>query len=341
VGEPPDELPRWARRLADEPERVIPLEPMAGEPLADPDWPDREPPKCGILNVDKPMGLTSHDVVAAVRKASGVRRVGHAGTLDPLATGVLVVCIGSATRVIDHIQFGSKAYRARARLGVATTTYDAEGDIVEARDASGVTPADVERALAAYRGSFTQTPPMYSAIRHDGRRLYELARHGLEVERDARPVRVDRLELTEWEPPELTLEMTVSKGFYVRSLVHDLGRDLSVGAHVAALRRTAVGAFAIEDAVLLPRIVEAFVEGWWPRLVYPLDTALREYAALIVDQSADAAIRNGRQIEGPAPRAGHGDVVRAYSSDGVFIGLLRWDEVTVRWQPDRVFPSVT
>jgi tRNA pseudouridine55 synthase len=297
----------------------------------------REPPRSGILNIDKPAGPTSHDVVQVVRRASGQRRVGHAGTLDPLATGVLLVCLGSATRVIDDLQSGRKAYRAEACLGVSTTTYDAEGEVVTTRDPSRVTLPALEEAVAAWRGEVLQAPPMHSAVHHEGRRLYEFARKGIEIERAPRPVTIHRLEIAAWAPPIVTLAMVVSKGTYVRSLVHDIGGALGVGAHLVRLRRTAVGPFSVEDAAPLSRVVDAFVEGWWPQLMHPLDAALAHCPALVVDAAAVAAIRRGQQVDGPEPGA-RGPRARAYDEGGGFIGILRWDAVTGRWQPDRVFP---
>jgi len=197
----------------------------------------------GILNLDKPRGPTSHDVVARIRRLTGVRRVGHAGTLDPLATGVLLICIGRATRVSEYLMTGRKVYRARARLGVTTDTYDAEGQVVAEAEVEA-SRAQVEAALAQFRGQIAQVPPMYSAIKHQGTSLHRLARQGIEVEREPRPVEIFRLELTAWEPPECTLEMTCSRGTYVRSLVHDLGQTLGCGAYLTGLIRLASGDFA-------------------------------------------------------------------------------------------------
>lgn len=330
------DLPAWAQRLNAQRDEIIPLIPAAPAERSAP--PIKEPPKSGILIIDKPAGQTSHDVVQAVRRASGVRRVGHAGTLDPLATGVLVVCLESATRVIEEIQAGEKVYRAGVRLGQTTTTYDAEGPIVAEQDASGISREAVLEALDAFRGPIKQTPPMFSAVKREGRRMYELARLGIEVEREPRPVTVYALELVEWAPPEIVLEMCVSKGTYVRALAHDLGQALGVGAHLAALTRLAVGRFHLEQAERLPRVVEAFLEGWWPMLLHPLDSALEDYAALVMDAASEAAMRHGQQFDAPPPETGMTRLVRAYNPHGQFIGLVRWDEVNERWQPDRVFP---
>ena len=328
----------WSGHRDGEPDGIIPLSPVRREPH-DPAWAEREPARRGILVIDKPSGQTSHDVVAAVRRAAGARRVGHAGTLDPLATGVLVVCLGSATRVVEEIQAGPKRYEARLRLGVTTTTYDAQGDVIERRDPSGTGRQDVERALHAFRGAIEQIPPMVSALHHQGRRLYELARQGLEVERAPRPVTVHSLALTDWSPPELALTMEVSAGTYVRSIAHDLGAALGVGAHVVALRRTAVGRFELAEALPLPRVIEAFAEGWWPRLLLPLDTALLDYEALVVTAEHEQDIRHGRAFDGPPPAADPSAPVRAYSATGRFLALLRWDAIDRRWRPERVFPT--
>jgi tRNA pseudouridine55 synthase len=296
-----------------------------------------DPPRSGILNVDKPAGLTSHDVVQAIRRAAGVRRVGHAGTLDPMATGVLVVCIGSATRVVDDIQDGDKCYRATVRLGVTTTTQDAEGDVVTTVDPTGVSRSDVEAVLATLRGETHQVPPMYSARHHEGERLYRLARRGVEVDRPARPIWVHALDLADWAPPDLVLEMRVGKGTYVRTLAHDLGQLLGVGAHLAALQRTAVGRFILADADALARVVDAFADGSWPGVLHPLDTALLDRPAIVVDPAREAAIRQGQQVDGSPPADGHTEA-RVYDATGHFVGLVRWDPVHGRWQPDRVFP---
>lgn len=334
---PDDEaIPGWWARLAGQSDAVIPLVPVAGRPPVMPR--PKEPPKSGILNIAKPSGMTSHDVVQAVRKASGERRVGHAGTLDPLARGVLVVCMGSATRVIEEVQATRKTYLAVVRLGEATTTYDAEGEVTERADPSHLSQEQVDAALAPFRGDILQTPPMYSALKHQGKRLYDLARQGIEVERPARPVTVYDLRITDWSSPDLTLTMTVSSGTYVRSIAHDLGSALGVGAHLASLERSAVGSFTLAEAEPLHRVVEAFVDGWWPALLHPLDVALLGYSALIVDDTSEAALRNGQQIAGPPPGPTVTHDVRAYHKDGRFIGLLHWDDVSERWQPARIFP---
>jgi len=353
--DPPEDtsLPAWAERVNANLGEVIPLglkkaapPPPATPPplaaaLAARAAGGGMPPKSGILSIDKPSGMTSHDVVQALRRASGEQRIGHAGTLDPMATGVLVVCLGSATRVVEEVQQGLKGYRARVTLGASTSTYDAEGEVLASADPSGVSEADIEAALERFRGEIQQIPPMVSALKQGGKRLYELARKGIEVERAPRDVTVHRLELVDWSPPDATLELTVTSGTYVRSIAHDLGQALGVGAHLSALQRTFVGPFALADAVPLATAVEAFTEGWWPPLLHPLDMALTAYDALIVDAAIEKAMRDGQQFDGPRPRARDRRRIRVYEAETGFVGVARWDDLTERWQPERVFPKAS
>lgn len=227
----------------------------------------------GILNLNKPLGPTSHDVVRRVRALAGVRRVGHAGTLDPLATGVLLVCVGKATRVAEYLVATRKVYAARVRLGVATNTFDAGGDAVSESPVD-VSRAQIEAALAQFRGRILQVPPMYSAVKHRGVPLYRLARRGIEVTRQPRSVEVFRLDLTAWEPPDVLLEVTCSPGTYVRALAQDLGQALGCGAHLAALTRQASGSFLLEDAITLEELAVAASEDRWSDHLHPLDAAL-------------------------------------------------------------------
>jgi tRNA pseudouridine55 synthase len=285
----------------------------------------------GILNLDKPPGLTSHDVVDRVRAVAGQRRVGHAGTLDPMATGVLLVCLGRATRVAEYLMASSKTYRAHVRLGVATDTYDAEGTVVEERPVE-VDRAAVEAALDRFRGSILQVPPMYSAVKHRGKRLYQLARQGVTVEREPRPVEIYRLELLEWRPPDLVLEVSCSPGTYIRSLAHDLGQVLGCGAHLAGLVRLASGDFRLEEAVGLEELTRERL----PSLLLPLDAALRSYPALHLDEEGALAVRSGRGVKGPEPE-GEAGLARAYGPDGVFLAVMEYRPDRGVWHPRKVF----
>ncbi len=268
----------------------------------------------GFFNVDKPSGMTSHDVVARVRHACGIKRVGHAGTLDPLATGVLILCVGGATRLSEYVMHATKRYRARVHLGVITDTYDAEGEIVQARDASQITQEMVEQALTAFVGEIEQVPPMYSAIKQGGRKLYDLARAGQTVEREARRVRIDSLTLSDWQPPEFTLDVTCSAGTYIRSLAYDLGEALGVGAHLAGLRRTASGRFTLENAVPLDTLLSSPAD-----YLIPPSVALADYPALVLDAGSVEEIRHGRAIAGTLDR---GQIAMAYGADGDLVAVL-------------------
>ena len=254
----------------------------------------------GVLVVDKPAGMTSHDVVAVVRRAAGQRKVGHTGTLDPDATGVLVVCLGRATRLVRFLQSGTKTYAATMVLGVETTSQDAAGEVVATHDASGVDESLVAKALGDLVGDIEQIPPMVSAVKVDGERLHAKARRGEVVERDPRPVTVHELHLTLFTPgtrPEATFEVTCSSGTYVRTLANDAGAALGVGAHLRSLRRTANSGFAIEDAVSLDEVRARGEQGTFASLLLDLITAVRALPSVTVDDLDEARrLTNGATL---------------------------------------------
>jgi tRNA pseudouridine55 synthase len=295
----------------------------------------------GILNLNKPRGPTSHDIVKRVRALTGTRRVGHAGTLDPLATGVLLVCIGRATRVAEYLMAGQKVYRACVRLGITTDTYDAEGQVVaEAAEVQVLeaSHAQVEAALMHFRGTIAQVPPMYSAVKHKGTPLHRLARRGIEVARQPRQVEIFRLELTAWEPPDCTLEIACSSGTYVRTLAHDLGQVLGCGAHITSLTRSASGTFHLEDAVTLEEFAQATAENRWPDLLHPTDTALAHFPALHLDTDAARRVCSGQAI--PPSQGGReegGGLARAYGPGDTFLALVAYDPAVDVWRPRKVF----
>lgn len=249
----------------------------------------------GVLVVDKPQGLTSFDVVREVRRALRVKKAGHTGTLDPMATGVLPVCVGDATKIAQFITEATKAYDATVRLGVTTDTLDAEGKVLAERPVPPVTREVLEAALARFRGTFPQTPPMYSAVKVGGRRLYELARAGEEIERAARPVTVYELTLRDFSATEVKLSVRSSKGFFVRCLAADLGEALGCGAHLAALRRTQSGPFTLAQAIPLAE-VQAQGPALDQRLV-PLADALSDVPALAVTAAEAERVRHGGLVE--------------------------------------------
>jgi len=216
----------------------------------------------GIMIVNKPMGMTSHDVVARVRKKFGIKRVGHAGTLDPLATGVLVILLGKATRLFEKFVGMDKAYRATLILGTATNSADIEGKIIEQRSFDHITEEDVAVVFKKFRGAIDQVPPMVSAVKIKGKKLYELARAGIEVERKPRAVTIYRLELQSFKKPEVSFVLECSKGTYVRQLAEDVGKALGCGACITQIERTKVGPFAIEESISLDAINESHIRHW-------------------------------------------------------------------------------
>ena len=293
----------------------------------------------GILNIDKPYGITSMDVVRRIKRASGQRRVGHGGTLDPIATGVIPVCLGLATRLMEDVVGGSKSYLASVELGISTDTYDALGEVVERRDASGISLADVKGAIPAFVGDILQVPPMYSALKRDGKRLYDLARAGVEIEREARPVTVHGITLQDWTPPVATIQVDCGKGFYMRSLANDLGQTLDCGGNLKTLTRLKSGAFTVEDALSLDEAEERFADGSWREVVHSPDIALRNLRAIVVGKRTEDMLRNGRafDIRGASQQAQLGERCRAYSTDGRFLATAIFDADLRRWRPEKVF----
>jgi tRNA pseudouridine55 synthase len=291
----------------------------------------------GILNLDKPRGKTSFGVVALVRRLSGERRVGHAGTLDPDATGVLPVCLGQGTRLIEFLAEATKIYRAEIELGIATDTYDATGKVTQRCDASSLTEEQVEKALFSFIGFIDQTPPMYSAVKQQGVPLYRWARAGVDLPRRARRVEISRLEIVDWKLPLFTLEVECSKGTYIRSLAHDLGQKLGCGAHLRNLVRLKSGPFYIRDAVSISQLEDAFRQGHWVELFHPIDVAVLHLPAIIVDDESERAVINGRPLDLMQGAEVSDKVFRAYSRDGRFIAILRYDEMRGCWKPEKVF----
>lgn len=284
----------------------------------------------GFLNIDKPLGMSSHDVVARVRRGLKIKKVGHAGTLDPLATGVLILCLGGATRLSEYVMRSTKTYKATLHLGVATTTYDAEGDIVSQQDVSHINRAMLEGSLGDFLGDIEQIPPMYSAVKQGGKKLYALARAGEVVERPARPVRIDSLRILEWSLPEVLIEVRCSAGTYIRSLAHDLGDALGVGAHLSGLVRECSGAFTLAEAATLDAVLNA--EDWQSYLVSPR-SALASMPELELDSLAADHVKHGRVIEDSA--AENGALVQAYGPDDTFLAILRGEDGY--WRPQKVF----
>lgn len=286
----------------------------------------------GLIVIDKAAGPTSHDVVQRVRRALGTRRVGHGGTLDPDATGVLLVAVGQATRFFAFLAGEDKVYEGRVRLGFATDTYDASGRRVTDEAAELPERGKLLTAMKAFEGRILQTPPRFSAKKIAGTPSYRLARADREFSLEPVAVTVARFDLVEYRPPEVVFEVACSAGTYVRSIAHDLGRTLGCGAHLASLRRTSSGSFGLADAVPLEALEEAAGRGEAARFIRPLERLLPRAPAVVVRPEAEAYVRNGRRLESahlletagvlPFRKAG-GDVTRILSSDGRLLALGR------------------
>lgn len=300
----------------------------------------------GFINLYKPVGITSMDALRRVKRITGQRqKVGHGGTMDPLARGVLPVCFGQATRLMDYVVGGTKRYVMDVKLGESTTTYDSEGEVTATRSVAGITQADIESALEPFIGVVDQVPPMYSAVKVDGQRLYKLARAGIEVEREARSVEIQGIRLTRLDLPTLTLDVECGRGVYMRSLAHDLGEALGCGGHVTDLERRYCGGFSSEDGVTLEDLeAEAQREpDGWRRLLHPVDWVVRDMKTVTVGAAAEKFLRNGQSVSlGRADlNAGYLEQFRAYNTAGQFLALVRFDRAGNSWKPLKVFNSNT
>ena len=295
----------------------------------------------GIINIDKPYGITSMDVVRRIKRASRQKRVGHAGTLDPIATGVIPVCIGQATRVTEYLNDGRKEYEAQIELGVTTDTYDAMGEVLQRSEPGDLSEDEILTALKPFEGSIEQVPPMYSALKKDGKRLYDLARAGIEVEREPRQVVVYDITLLELQGNVVRVLVACGKGFYMRSLAFDLGQALGCGGHLKSLIRTKSGPFRVENAIALEDAEDAFSSSDWPGILNPPDVVLSSMRAAIVGPKIEDMVRNGRALpQGLRMPNGRADEkCRAYSVDGRFIAILTFDATLASWRPEKVFSS--
>lgn len=292
----------------------------------------------GALVVDKPVGMTSHDVVQAIRNGTNLRRAGHTGTLDPRASGVLVILVGPAVRLSEYVSASDKRYQAIIRLGGSTDTFDAEGMVTPTKDPITITEAQFEEALKTFVGEIEQTPPPYSAVKVQGRKAYEMAREGEEVELAPRKITVHHLEVLEWTPPEVVIDVHCSSGTYVRSLANDLGVMLGCGAYLVGLRRTKSGRFSLRDAVPLRKLQEAFAAGNWYQYLIPAAEALGDWPAVELNPDEVEGVRHGHRVKvvGEPTET----KVRGVSTQGELVALM---ELTINadgsreWQPKKVF----
>jgi tRNA pseudouridine55 synthase len=313
----------------------------------------------GILNINKATGITSHDVVANIRRLLKEKRVGHAGTLDPAASGVLPICVGQATRVAEYLSDSGKAYLATILFGTVTDTYDAEGTILRTSRTDDLTLQGVEEALKHFLGPQMQVPPRYSAIKLQGQPAYKRTRSGEEVTLQPRPIVIYALQVSAWNPPFVTLTIECGKGTYIRSLAYDLGEYLGCGASLHSLVRTRSGPFLLSESITLDQLADAITaqaaqgdDGKGPeddykglplhglsQFMYPADKALEHYPALRLDAATVERVLHGNAFNYP-----HGmnmtqadNVARVYSDDGHFIAIAGWDTEQEVWKPKKVF----
>lgn len=274
----------------------------------------------GVLVLDKPQGVTSNELLQEVKRLYQARKAGHTGSLDRTATGLLPLCFGEATKFSALLLEADKRYRARCRLGVRTATGDAAGEILETRPVPALNRTSMESVLARFRGPIQQVPPMYSALKHQGHRLYELAYQGIEVERSPRPVTIHELTLLELAPEEFEIAVACSKGTYIRTLAEDIGAAMGCGAHVVSLRRTATGPFSEKEMVSMDAVRAAAEQGHaaLDGLLLGTDTMLRDDPAVILNESVACYLRQGQPVLVPrAPTEGR---VRIYDESGRFLG---------------------
>ncbi len=291
----------------------------------------------GVLVVDKPIGMTSHDVVQVIRRGTGIRRAGHTGTLDPRASGVLVVLVGPAVRLSEYVSASDKRYQATIRLGSSTDTYDADGTFTSSEvSVDDITEDRFVEVLEKFIGEIVQVPPPYSAVKVKGKKAYEMARQGEDVNLEPRTIQVYSLEVLEWAPPEVVIDVYCSSGTYVRSLAHDLGKELGCGAHLVGLRRTKSGRFTLRDAVPLRRLQESFDAGDWYRHLIPAAEALADWPAIELDADEVELVRHGHRVAGASNEKGK---ARAVSQQGDLVALMEYDHETGEWQPRKVFFS--
>lgn len=274
----------------------------------------------GVISIFKNTGMTSFDVVRIVKKVSGTKKVGHTGTLDPEASGVLPVCIGKGTKIIDYIMNSDKVYEVEFRLGIKTTTYDLEGEIIEKNDPSNINNEDILKAINSFRGEYSQVPPMYSALKKNGVRLYELARKGIEVEREGRLINIYNIEDIKISNPTVSMKVTCSKGTYIRSLCYDIGEALGVGAAMTKLKRTKTSKFSEEESINISDINSDNIN----KFIISIEDALEAYDKLIVLNKYCKLLINGVRVfdkRFTKEKVEIEKLYRVYDEDGKFIGL--------------------
>ncbi|EJT6494786.1 tRNA pseudouridine(55) synthase TruB [Clostridium perfringens] len=280
----------------------------------------------GVINIYKNTGMTSFDVVAMVRRVAKMKKVGHTGTLDPAASGVLPVCLGKATKIIDYIMENKKVYRVNLKLGMVTDTYDLEGEVLREEDVSHITKDEILNCINSFVGTIDQVPPMYSALKQNGVRLYELARQGIEVHREARKITIYSIENIKIESNDnIQMDVFCSKGTYIRSLCYDIGEKLNVGATMTALERIQNGTFTKEEAINIEDLTEELLE----KHIISIEKALDSFEKITVNEKFGKLLRNGVKVFDNrmySEEVEFNKLYRVYEDNGVFLGLGKRDE---------------
>lgn len=296
----------------------------------------------GVINIYKEKGYTSHDVVAKLRGILGQRKIGHTGTLDPDAEGVLPICLGRATKLCDFLTEKEKTYEATLLLGCVTDTQDTSGRILETWDVSGITGEKIREAVLKFEGEYPQIPPMYSAVKVNGKKLYELAREGKTVERRPRMVQIFSARIRSVEIPRVRMEIRCSKGTYIRTLCHDIGAELGCGGCMESLERTQSGAFSVQDSLTLDEVVQKRDQGKLAEIVWPVDRVLERYPRIVVSPQWESLARNGGALREQTVKCEikdppDGSLVRLYDSDGQFIALYAWHRQNREYRIKKMF----
>lgn len=277
----------------------------------------------GIIVVDKPQGKSSHDMVSFMRRLTKHRRIGHTGTLDPMATGVLPICIGNATKAADMLTLADKCYRAELVLGKTTSTLDAEGEILSECKVN-VSTGDIKKAIMSFVGNIEQIPPMYSAIKQNGKKLYELARQGIEVERKPRMVTINSIDIIELEKERAVIEVSCSKGTYIRTLCDDIGKKLGTGAYMSALRRIKTGDFTIDEAYTAEQLEQMAADGVIEKHLKSVDSLFLNYAPIYLNERQSKSIKNGVRMSWHGKN--EGEKLRLYDENGKFLCISQIDD---------------
>ena len=293
----------------------------------------------GLLNINKPIGITSMDVVREIKKSTGIKKVGHGGTLDPMASGVIPIAIGTSTRLLEYILNGDKSYIATIELGRRTDTYDSEGKTVEKSDPQGISIDDIINVLSKFNGEMTQIPPMHSALKVQGKRLYELARSGTVIERPPRNVTIYEVSLEEFNTPNIVVGVRCSKGFYVRTFADDIGHLLGCGAFLSSLKRVSSGPFNIEDSMTLDQTISMISDGNLQKLIMDPGSCINGAQRIQLNEETETMVKHGRAIGyiNESSPITDSSLAVAYDNQSRFVAVLRFNENLQEWHPEKVF----